>query len=139
MLIYYCEITSMNKIVAIKIFNDILDQLFDFLHGNFEFLKSDITLTRSTVDFIRKNNPRLVVEQFMQFVLPFKQQIFECDENFFLNFESNLSSLSLSGNDIVVGMKLKNVWLAHETTQHQKAYIWLFFQKLIRAGENVIV
>ena len=69
----------MNKIVQIKIFNDILDQFFEFLETNFPFFKSDIMLTRSTAEFIRRSNPRLVVEQFMSLVGPYNQQIFECD------------------------------------------------------------
>ena len=51
----------MSKIVQIKIFNDILDQFLDYLENNFLMFKSDIILTRSTVDFIRRSNPRLVI------------------------------------------------------------------------------
>jgi hypothetical protein len=128
----------MNKIVQIKIFNDILDQLFDFLESNFPFFKSDLVLTRSTIDFIRKSNPRLVVEQFMTYVDAYKKQIFDCNEDFFMNFESNLSPNDLTSENILVGMKIKNMWQSPDTSDKQKAYIWLYFQKLIKAGERVI-
>jgi len=127
----------MNKIVHIKIFNDLLDQLFDFLESNFPLFKSDLTLTRSTTEFIRKSNPRLVVEQFMSYVLPYEKQIFDCNEKFFLDFEKNVSEVT--GENIMFGMKIKNMWVSSSTTEHQKAYIWLYFQRLLRAGKNVLV
>ncbi|NBO99430.1 MAG: hypothetical protein EBU90_04785 [Proteobacteria bacterium] len=128
----------MNKIVQIKIFNDILDQFFDFLEKQFQYFKSDIILTRSTTEFIRNSNPRLVVEQFMEMVMPYRKQIFDCNEDFFLNFETNISSQQLTHENLLAGMKIKNMWLSPETGTHQKAYIWMYFQKLIRAGEKVI-
>lgn len=128
----------MSKIVQIKIFNDILDQLFDFLENEFPFFKSDVILARSTMQFIRKGNPRLVVEQFMGYVAPYKNEIFNCDEDFFLNFDKNLNKTELTVDNMLSGMRIKNMWLASDTTDHQKAYIWLYFQKLLKAGEKVM-
>lgn len=126
----------MNKIVQIKIFNDILDQFFDYLEQNFPFYKSDLILTRSAVDFIRKSNPRLVAEQFVRYVSPYKKQIGECNESFFLNYESNLQN-HMNDSNILMGMKIKNMWLAPDTTDHQKAYIWLYIGRLLKAGELI--
>jgi hypothetical protein len=127
----------MNKIVQIKIFNDIIDQFFDFLETNFPSFRSNVVLTRSATQLIRRSNPRLVVEQFMSITGPYKQQIKECNEDFFLNFETNLSG-ELDSENIVVGMKIKSMWNSPDTSDVQKAHIWLYFQKLIRAGENVM-
>lgn len=129
----------MNKIVQIKIFNDLLDQFFDFLERNFPLFRSDVVLNRSTVQFIRNSNPRLVVEQYMTYVAPYTQHIFECNEDFFLNFENNLPQNDLSGDSVLFGMRIKNMWLSPETTDEQKAFIWLYFQKLIRAGDRVLM
>lgn len=128
----------MSKIVQIKIFNDILNQFFDFLENNFKFYKSDLILAKSGMEFIRKGNPRLVVEQFMGFVGPYKNEIFKCNEDFFLDFDKNMIQKDLTIDNMLNGMKIKNIWLANDTTDHQKAYIWLYFQKLISAGEKVI-
>ena len=128
----------MSKIVQIKIFNDILDQFFDYLETNFLIFKSDIILTKSTVDFIRRSNPRLVVEQYMSYVRPYEKYIFECDEQFFLNFDINLQQIGLSSDDILFGNKIRNIWLSSDTNDNQKAYIWLYFQKLLRAGKKVM-
>jgi hypothetical protein len=129
----------MSKIVQIKIFNDILDQFFDFLENNFPLFKSDLLLTRSTAEFIRKSNPRLVVEQFMGIVGPYRKYIFDCNEHFFLNFESNFQNTDLTTDNIMSGLKIKKMWLSEQISDRQKAYIWLYFQKLLKAGENVIV
>ena len=77
----------MSIIVHIKVFNEILDQFFEFLETEFDEFKSDIVLTRTGIDFIRQNNPRLVIEQFMTMIEPYKTKVFECDEDFFLNFK----------------------------------------------------
>lgn len=127
----------MNKIIQIKIFNDILDQFFEYLEVNFPLFKSDLILTKTTVDFVRRNNPRLVVEQFIYYIYPYKAEIFNCNEKFFLNFEKNLSKSELNSENILFGMKIKNMWLSHNIQDIQKANIWLYFQKLIKAGENI--
>lgn len=128
----------MSKIVQIKIFNDILDQFLDFLEFNFVIFRSDIILTKSTIDFVRRSNPRLVVEQYMSYVAPYETYIFECDEDFFLNFDTNLKQIGLTSDDILFGSKIKNIWLSSEITDNQKAYIWLYFQKLLRAGKKIM-
>ena len=128
----------MSKIVQIKIFNDILDQLLGFLESNFPLFKSDLILTRSTVDFVRKSNPRLVVERFMHLIMPFQKEIFDCNEDFFLDLENLSKSSSEAAENILIGMRIKNMWQASSTTDPQKAMIWFFFHKLIKAGEKVI-
>jgi hypothetical protein len=127
----------MSTIVQIKIFNDILDQFLEYLEINFDFFKSDIILIRSTVEFVRRSNPRLVVEQYMNSVNPYRKQIFNCDEDFFLNFD-NLKETGLTSEDLLFGGKIRNIWLTTDITDHQKAYIWLYFQKLVKAGEKII-
>ena len=126
----------MSKIVQIKIFNDILDQFLDYLDGNFKFFRSDLILIRNTMEFIRRSNPRLVVEQYMSYVGPYKKYIFDCDENFFINFDTNLKQIGLTSDNIIFGSKIRNIWLSDSITTTQKAYIWLYFQKLLKAGLN---
>jgi hypothetical protein len=127
----------MSKIIQIKIFNDILNQFLDYLEDNFHFFKSDLILIRTTVDFIRSSNPRLVIEQYMSYVGPYNQYIYNCDEDFFLNFDLNLKQLGLTTDNILFGSKIRNIWMSSDITDNQKAHIWLYFQKLLKAGEKV--
>lgn len=129
----------MSKIVQIKIFNDVLDQFLDYLETNFQDFRSDIILSRSTVEFIRRSNPRLVVEQYINCIYPFKKHIFDCNEDFFLNFDNlNLEDIGFTKDNLVLVSKVKNIWVSSNINDKQKAYIWLYFQKLIQAGEKVI-
>ena len=121
----------MNKFIQIKVFHSLLDQLFDFLYESFPGFKSDFILTRSAMEFVRKGNPRLVAEQFMDYMKPLKKFIFDCDEDFFLNFEIS----GLSKDEFVLGTKLKKIWLSGNITTEQKAMVFYYFQKLITAGE----
>lgn len=130
------------KIIQIKIFNDLLDQFIEFLWNNFIYIKSDLILAKNTISFIRNSNPRLVVEKFMKNVYPYNKQIFECDERFFINFENNMldeDKKKLTNDDFLMGMKFKNVWCSNDTSDTQKAHIWMYFQKLIKAGEKVVM
>lgn len=126
----------MSKIVQIKIFNDILDQFLDYLENNFSFFKSDIVFIKSTVEFIRKSNPRLVVEQYMDYVGPYKDYILKCDENFFLNF--NLQQTGANIENQIFGNKIRNIWISNDINDNQKAHIWLYFHKLLKAGSKLM-
>ena len=131
----------MNKIVQIKVFNDILDQFFTYMEDEFPYFKSDIILTKSSIDFIRRSNPRLVVEQFIQYISPYSTQIMECDEDFFLNFETNMG---LDKDNLLYGLKLKSMWMDNshqdqDKTLRQKATIFYYFQKLLKSASKVIL
>lgn len=127
----------MSKLVQVNIFTNLLDQFLDFLEVNFKEHRSDIMITKSSIHFIQKSNPRVVVEKFMLGVYPYKEYIMACDEKFFMNFEKNIKEIS--SDDMLTGLKIKNLWNSECITEEQKAYIWLYFQKLIKAGEKVIM
>ncbi len=129
----------MSKIIQITTFNNILNNFFDYLEEEFENSRSDIILTRSICNTIRTGNPRLVVEQFLQHVLPYENQIISCDEDFFLNFENNMN---LDNNNILVGLKLKDILLSNtdqdpEAILRRKATIFHFFIKLLKIAKTV--
>ena len=125
----------MSLIVSIKVFNDVLDKFFNYLETEFLEFRSDIILTRTGVEFLRQNNPRLVVEQFITMIDPFKQYIFDCNEDFFLNF--NLLDGTVSNENSLLCVKVKKIWMSESITDTQKAHICLYFQKLIKAGEKI--
>ena len=131
----------MNKIIQIKVFHDILNQFFAYLETEFSYFRSDIVLTKSSIGIIKKCNPRLVVEKFLEYVSPYSKQIMECDEDFFLNFEKNME---LNKKNILYGLKLKSFWLANasedsEKTIRQKATIFYYFQKLLNCASKVVL
>ena len=127
----------MNTIVHIKIFLDLLEQFFVFLEKNFTLYRSDIILTKTGVDFLKKSNPRLVVEQYVISIKPYKDELFDCNENFFLDYEKNLELNGLGDHETTLVSKIKDLWESQGITDNQKAYIWLYLQKLYLAGEKI--
>jgi hypothetical protein len=45
----------------------------------------------------------------------------------------------VNSQNLMHGLKIKQLWLDSKTTNEQKAYIWLYFQKLLRTGEKVLL
>jgi hypothetical protein len=129
----------MSKIVQITTFNNVLDSFFDFMENEFPYFRSDLILSRSIITTVRKSNPRLVVEQFLEYILPYERQIIECDEDFFLNFEKNMT---LDKDNMMYGLKLKSMWLSNqdqseEKTIRGKAVIFHYFGKLIKIAKLI--
>lgn len=127
----------MNSIIQIKVFNDILDQFFEYMKSEFQYFRSDIILTQSAIGFIRKSNPRLVVEQFIRHISPYSKQIINCDEDFFLNFED---TMHLKKDNLLFGLKLKSIWLSNENpeeSEKQKAIIFFYFQKMLKCASKM--
>lgn len=128
----------MNTIVQIKEFNEVLDKFFNFIDSNFPLFKSELILVKSQTEFLRRNNPRLVVEKIIKPLIPFKKQLMECDEKFFLDYEKMIDKNDVSKKDLIKIMKIKNIWNSPNTTDKQKAYLWYYLQNLIKTGERVI-
>lgn len=129
----------MSKIIQITTFNNILDQFFEYMETEFPYFRSDLILTKSIITTVRKSNPRLVVELFLEYMLPFEKQIIECDEDFFMNFENNIS---LDKDNMMYGLKLKSIWLSNQDKKPEKilrgkATIFHFFGKLIKIGKLI--
>lgn len=128
----------MNKIIQVKIFNGLLDNFFDFLETISIDLQSDIILTRTTISFIRKSNPRLVVQQFMEYSCNYRREIQNCNESFFLNYQHtdnfNVNTEYVNGNLI---LKLKTIWQTLD--KRQKATVFYYLNKLLNAGDKCLI
>ena len=127
----------MSKIIQIKIFNDIFDQLLEYLETNFSLFKSDILLAKTGLQFLRSSNPMMVVDQFTSYVIPYKKYILDCDEDFFINFDKNLKDIGLRQEDMILGNKIRYIWCSPDISEIQKAHIWMYFHKLIKAAERI--
>ena len=125
----------MDKIIKIKIFNETIDKLFDYLSDTFPLYKSDVTLSKSSIELIRIGNPRLVIQQFVDFLEPYSDKLLTCDEKFFLNFDNYNN---IPKEHILFGLKLKGIWNSSNITISQKAIIWLYFQKLYNIGKDIV-
>jgi hypothetical protein len=118
-------------------FNNNLDGLLNYLECEFTFMQSDISYTKTNIEILRWTNPKMIVDQFLQYILPYKNHIFECNEKFFLNFEENIEELNQT--NLLFGLKLKQAFLNGDAKKimRQKATIFYYFQKLIIYAEQL--
>jgi hypothetical protein len=129
----------MNNIIThVNTFNELLSQFITFLENNINCCKSDLILVETTINILKQSNPRLVVLQFMDSIGPYKQEIINCNESFFLDFENNLQKDVLTQDNLLQGMKLKKMWTS-DIDEKCKARIFVYFHKLIKIGEKCMV
>jgi hypothetical protein len=127
----------MSEFQQIHIFNNMLDNFLNYLEDTFPYLESDIFLAKNSIVFIRKGNPRLIVEQFKDTILPYSKQINDYDEDFFLNFENNIQ---LDKENFLFGLKLKKMFLDNENpneSKRQKATIFYYLSNLIKISHRI--
>ena len=127
----------MNIIIHVNTFNELLSQFVQFLESNVHSCRSDLILVKTTIDILKRSNPRMVVTNFMDTVNPYKKEIMNCNENFFLNFEKNFKEDDISGDNMLQGMKLCKIWTS-DIDEICKARIFVYFHKLIKIGEKCI-
>lgn len=86
-----------------------------------------------TVTGINKVNPRMTLDYFKYYVMPYKDLIIERNESFFIDdYEENIG-LGLSENSIIHGTRLKELWkvMSNDT----KVKVWEYFENLIKITE----
>lgn len=132
----------MTQIIHINTFNNVLDEFINYIDLRFDHLKYDIFLTKNALSLLRIGNPKLVIEQFLEYALPYESQIFDCNEEFFLNLSSediqtefNSFGLSFLNNNLFAS-KLRKIWLSPDMSEIDKAKVFYYFQKLIIIGKN---
>lgn len=127
----------MDAITNMKLFIDLMNQFLDHLSENYPEFKGDLFLTKSSMNILAMTNPRLVVQQFMEYIYPYSEQIQTCDEGFFLNFD-NLVTQDTPKDNVMFAVRIKNIWLDKNTTILEKAQIWVYFKKFLKIGKRVI-
>jgi hypothetical protein len=120
----------MDSITCIKAFNNLILQFIGELKKHFPHEK-DIVIFESKLSILSSTNPRMVVEEFMNNILPYKDKIMNCDEDFFLN----LDNLNLNKEAYEKGLSFKSLYKSSD--KRTKATIIAYFQKLIKIGEKV--
>lgn len=107
------------------------EQLINFLQEMCNLFPNDKKLSTFlfTVDLMKKANPRALMEQFKQYVYPFKKQILDKDESFFIN---NTFSDSIENQSNMSEMlRIKQIWKSGDLTTHDKECIWNYFKVFI--------
>lgn len=129
----------MNKIEQVDLFNKFLDKFIEHLEKIAPVVIPDLIVTKTYLRTIRIVNPKLVVENFMHYLIPFKSKIKDCDEEFFLNYDYDKKEASLKKefSTIMTGFRFKKIWNS-DISYEDKGRVFLFMNKLLDLGEKII-
>lgn len=94
----------------------------------------DIKMAKTSIDTMKRMNPKMVFTTFYQFVYPFKDQILSRNEDFFLNMDfSNIAGGE--ANNMMTVMNLKKYWST--MTEQTKECMWQYFGVLVKLCEKI--
>lgn len=122
----------MNLITA---FNNLMEQFLMDLQKVFP-TESYIVNFYTAFLLVKKTNPRQISQNYMEYVGPYKNQINNCQTEFFLKFDKD-NNFGITDEFISNGLKLKHLWLLPTTTDNTKACIIAYLQKLLKLGEKI--
>ena len=89
----------------------------------------------STMSSMIRVNPKMVHTYFMQYVYPYKNQILNKEEKFFMEKDYTDEIKEIGQVDLVEAMKLKTLW--EVMTPESKDNTWLYLSNLIKLSERV--
>ena len=118
----------MSKLILIKQFNETLDKFIIYLSKNFgNVFHNDLVLAKNNIDLVRNSNPRLIVDNFVNYTKNYTEDIKKCNENFFKN---NKKLVKIDEN--LLYHIINQIWFSQKISNTHKGYIWLYLQKLLK-------
>ena len=95
----------------------------------------DIKMAKNTIETMKIINPKKLFEIFSNFVLPYRDQILNRDDNFFLNLDYNNLLTSSDNDGLATVMNLKKYWSGMSPQTHD--CMWQYFGVLVKLTEKV--
>lgn len=114
----------MDKQTKVITFNNLLSQFLTFLRITFKDDK--ISEYETQIKLSEMLNPIYVYECFQEYVLPYRQKIEDCDEDFFI------TEMKKNDNGDTGFIDFKSLWYKKENTIEVKSKIFLYFRKFIK-------
>ena len=101
---------------------------------------TDMIAIKAGVETLKKYNPRLVLDQFMDYIGPYYVKIFDKNEVFFTDLNNitqdpNFTSIEDKGWQQSVMSKMgifKEIWA--DMPEDRKTYVWKMFGALLKVG-----
>ncbi len=115
--------------------SNLIDDLIIICGDKFKNLK----IFKEQFKLLKKCNPRKIIEQFLINIQPYKEQIKNKNDDFFLkkNYEEevnkNVSEESYIEQSLDQILNLKEIWLTLE--EKNKEIIWSYFNVLVKLVE----
>lgn len=126
----------MNEEKIVKTFCTVLDDFFEDLYQSYP--DPSLFILKQTSKAMMRTTPRLIVENFMYCVEPYKDKLLKKDESFFINggLANNLKNTDY-GFLIDEINKVAEIWNRPETSPKTKESIWKYFHALITLGSKL--
>jgi hypothetical protein len=96
----------------------------------------DIKMAKNSIETLKILNPKKLYEVFSSIVVPFKEQIINRDESFFLNINIKGGDMG-DGYSITTVMNLKKYWSG--MSDSTKECMWQYFGVLVKLSEKIAV
>jgi len=119
-------------------FNNTIEQLIDALMERYsyhEYFSKEFSLAKEKFILLRKTNPRKVMEGVLVYVYPYKNQIMNSDESFFLN--KNYENDTKDEGHLVKALKIKDLWES-DMDDNTKESIFTYFKVIIVLSEKYV-
>lgn len=115
--------------------NELIMSLRDVVQDDYPELDRTIGLFQDRLEMLRKANPRKILDGFIFYVYPYRDEIMNQNESFFLkkNFDDAVNEAGFES--IVDTLHIKEIWTGFANDQ-MKATIWQYFQVMILLSER---
>lgn len=121
----------------LKVFTNLLDEFLSQLSLVFPD-EQDLKRYHRNAQTLIQMNPRLVLNLFQTYVLPYRQQITCRDETFFMTKDYSAEEEQINsycnGKDMIKAIRLKALWQV--MSDNTKEITWDYMNKLIQAAEK---
>ena len=94
----------------------------------------DIKMAKTSVETMKRMNPKMLYNTFSQYVYPFRDQILNRNEDFFLNMDFS-DIPGAEANNMMTVMNLKKYWST--MTEQTKECMWQYFGVLVKLCEKI--
>ncbi len=134
------NMTNINK-EALEEFNELIEL---FMEEICEYIPNDINIRKykCMIELSNKYTKLKGFEAFGHYVIPYREKIEACDENFMLNsnIKTELTSKNMEYDEynILEALRFKNLWTDKNITHHTKACIWGYLNSLIKLYCNIV-
>ena len=113
-----------------------INQINNLIHELNEILpyNKELEVNRMTIELVIKTNPRLILTAFNYYVYPYKQQIMEKNEDFFIDYDTP-ENPEVNQQILQTFNVLKRYWST--LTEQTKDTVWLYLQVLIKISDTI--
>jgi hypothetical protein len=113
-----------------------LDDIYEFIETKCPQFQNHVEMSRMYTNSLATISSSLFVNEIYKVIQPFKQEIMDCNQTFFLNFDTYTTGIDTSQSQSHF-LSLKDIWLSDTLTILDKAHTWHLFQQLVKIGDKL--